>query len=85
MSPLLGFPAKGKVGANARTDTTTTPVAFRGTDGSNPASSTGESSANFNACSLAAVEIVGPGGSRIMPVVAMSKSVAPAAVMVLSR
>ena len=37
-----------------------------GTEGSNPPPSSGESSANFNACSLAAVDIVGPGGWRII-------------------
>ena len=45
MSPLLEYPLTGKAGAN-ETDTTTTPGAFRGTNGSNPVPSSGESGAN---------------------------------------
>ena len=45
MSPLLDYPRTEK-SARTRTDTTTTSGAFRGTDGSNPVPSSGES-ANF--------------------------------------
>jgi hypothetical protein len=46
MSLLLDYPLTEK-SARTRTDTTTTPGAFRGTDGSNPVPSSGESRANL--------------------------------------
>jgi hypothetical protein len=46
MSPLLDS-APTEISARTRTDTTTTPGDFRGTDGSNPVPSSAESGANF--------------------------------------
>jgi len=46
MSPPLDSPLTGK-SARTRTDTRTTTGAFRGTEGSNPLPSSGESSANL--------------------------------------
>jgi len=46
MSLLLDYLLTEK-SARTRTDTTTTPGAFRGTDGSNPVPSSGESAANL--------------------------------------